>query len=268
MIAAVIAFALITTTGQPVRFCPHLRDSWGVSVLRNILYSGIEGRYGETVSRCLKLARRQYYRMRSVTPAPEVPAIRSEHVQNAALYADRTDMIARLPLPKGGVVAEVGVATGTFSKVLIETLHPRKFVAFDIFTMHELPDQQFDGLTHEQYYRRKMAAYQDILCLEEGPSHITMAKYRVDEFDLIYLDAAHRYEMVKRDAELASQMLKPNGVLIFNDYVAGNFYRRIQYGVVQAVNELIVNEGWRVIGYALSANMHCDIALQRRVHSR
>lgn len=232
-------------------------------MLKSALHAGIDGRYGSTISRCLKEARRSYYKMRHVTTVPEIPAIRPEHVRNASLYANREDMIAHLPIQKGGVVAEVGVAMDTFSKVLIDNLKPRKFVAFDIFTMHEFPDQRFDDLTHEEYYRRKMADYLDILYIEEGPSHITMAKYPAREFDLIYLDAAHRYEMVRGDAELASRMLKPEGILVFNDYINGNIYRNIHYGVIQVVNELVVNEGWNVIGYALAPNMHCDIALRR-----
>ena len=30
------------------------------------------------------------------------------------------------------------------------------------------------------------------------------------------------------------------------------------------VNDLVVNHGWRVVGFALDQHLYCDIALQRR----
>ena len=36
------------------------------------------------------------------------------------------------------------------------------------------------------------------------------------------------------------------------------------YGVVPAVNELVVSEGWQVVGFALQQHMFCDIALRPR----
>jgi hypothetical protein len=40
-------------------------------------------------------------------------------------------------LPKGGIVAEIGVAAGAFSDVILTKLSPRRFDAFDIFRLHE-----------------------------------------------------------------------------------------------------------------------------------
>lgn len=42
-----------------------------------------------------------------------------------------------------------------------------------------------------------------------------------------------------------------------------HFHFRCPYGVVQAVNELIVAEDWRVVGYALNPHLYCDIAIRR-----
>ena len=77
-------------------------------------------------------------------------------------------MIAALPVPKGGKVAEIGVWRGDFSKTLVSTLKPREFFAFDIFTCHSRSwngltgHQLFDGLTQRQYYEREMAPYLDV----------------------------------------------------------------------------------------------------------
>jgi len=36
-----------------------------------------------------------------------------------------------------------------------------------------------------------------------------------------------------------------------------------EYGVVQAVNKIVDEGGWKVTGFALEKNMFCDIAIQR-----
>lgn len=80
---------------------------------------------------------------------------------------------------------------------------------------------------------------------------------------MIYIDAAHDYESVKRDAEIAQQKIRRDGIIVFNDYVMYDPFIGAEYGVVQAVNELLVRGGWDVIGFALEKSLFCDIAIQR-----
>jgi len=54
-----------------------------------------------------------------------------------------------------------------------------------------------------------------------------------------------------------------DGTLIFNDYVMYDHLQRVEYGVVQAVNQLVIDGDWRVVGFALNHNMFCDIAIRR-----
>jgi hypothetical protein len=35
------------------------------------------------------------------------------------------------------------------------------------------------------------------------------------------------------------------------------------YGIVPVVNKMVVNQGWKVLGFALQKHMFCDIALVR-----
>lgn len=53
----------------------------------------------------------------------------------------------------------------------------------------------------------------------------TSTEYLLDnqdeEADLIYIDASHRAADVLRDAVLADMILKPGGILIFDDYIWG-----------------------------------------------
>jgi hypothetical protein len=193
-----------------------------------------------------------------------------EHLREARLYAERTDLIRALPVRPRGKIAEIGVWKANFSKVLATELRPRHFFAFDIFTGHleaewngMTGEQLFEGLTHRAYYEREMAPFSDIMTVIEGPNATTLPDYADHLFDLVYVDAAHDFESVKTDAALAIEMVAESGVVVFNDYTVLDPGNGIRYGVVPVVNDLVVNQGWQVVGFALDVAMYCDIALQR-----
>jgi hypothetical protein len=178
---------------------------------------------------------------------------------------------------KGGVIAEVGVAEGDFSEYLLNELRPKKFVGFDIFTMHEWDrvgggpwrgisktNVLLENMTHLDYYKRRFADRGAQVVIEVGMSSINLKKYPDKTFDLIYIDGDHSYEGVKQDANVAKAKLADNGIIVFNDYIMFDHLNGVPYGVVQAVNELIVSEDWRVCGFSLEKNMFCDIAIRKQ----
>ena len=192
---------------------------------------------------------------------PNYPALSAEHVRGAQLHANRIDQIAALPVRKGGKVAEIGVWRAAFSKVLVTRLEPRQFLAFDIFTGHEETDwngmtghELFDGLGHRQYYEREMAPYRAVTTIVEGSSLETLRAHTDRSFDLVYVDGNHHYDFVKADAALGAEMIKDSGFLVFNDYMLID-HNNAAYGVVP-VNDLVVNHGWQVAGYALDQLRH------------
>ena len=69
-------------------------------------------------------------------------------------------------------------------------------------------------------------------------SYECLASYEDGFFDLIYLDADHSYEFVKKDTEQAVRVLSERGVIIFNDYTMMDPLLGVPYGVVQVVNNL------------------------------
>jgi methyltransferase family protein len=101
------------------------------------------------------------------------------------------------------------------------------------------------------------------MSVDEGMSWEMLARYPDQHFDLIYVDAAHDYDSVRRDAEVAVAKVKHDGLLIFNDYTMFDHVGGVPYGVVQNVNELIVHGDWHVVGFALQWHLFCDIAIRR-----
>jgi hypothetical protein len=118
-------------------------------------------------------------------------------------------------------------------------------------------------MSHYDFYRARFAPRSDQVAIHRGFSHEQLRLFPDEFFDLIYVDAAHDYESVKRDGELAQQKVTKTGIVVFNDYTMYDPLLGVEYGVVQAVNEILASGGWSVIGFALDRVMFCDIAIQR-----
>ena len=198
------------------------------------------------------------------------PALEQRHIGDARLFAHRVEMLRTLSLPADAVIGEVGVAEGGFSQFLLDQFKPKTFVGFDLFELHQMPilwgkptSEVFEGKTHFAYYRDRFAHAAAEIIVEQGPSYDRLAHYPDGTFDMLYIDAGHEYKDVKKDTEIAAKKLKSNGVLIFNDYILYDHLAGTPYGVVQAVNELIVQGDWQIVGFALQQQMFCDIALRR-----
>ena len=198
------------------------------------------------------------------------PALLPHHLKDARLYADRNDMVRQLAREQDGRIAEIGVGLGDFSEFLIQTLSPRTFIAIDTFEMHLSPSHWgrsssdiFGTATHEEFYRARLP----FSCIEilSGMSYLMLSKIPDCSLDMAYIDAAHDCENCCRDAHVAATKMKPHGILIFNDYILYDPFLHAEYGVVQAVNQMVACSDWRVIGFALQRHMFCDIALQRGV---
>lgn len=195
-----------------------------------------------------------------------------EHLKNARLFADRHHMVPELGIAQGGAIAEIGVFRGDFTAFLVDTLKPRTVAAFDLFdqctetVMWGRPmTEWFDNKAPKQFVRDRFSAYPDMsLILFEGKTTETLPQAPDAAFDLVYVDAGHVYEDVIHDAWHAVRMAKPDGVVIFNDYMMVDHAYSTPYGVVQAANEIVTTTDWRVIGFALNSHMYCDLAISRR----
>jgi hypothetical protein len=205
---------------------------------------------------------------RPAYPHPSYPSFTERHLASARLFPSRNELVESFGCINGAI-AEVGVALGDFSEFLIEKLKPSLFVAFDNFEMDHwsniwgVPkDKAFHGLSHIEFYRKRFHDRPQVK-IEPGDSRETLPRYADHFFDMIYIDANHTYEAVKADTEIAKRKIKHDGILMFNDYIMYDHNAHFAYGVVQAVNELVVAENWRVVGLGLNPQMYCDIAIKR-----
>jgi hypothetical protein len=206
-------------------------------------------------------------------PNPEVPPVLElpeQCLKNSRIVSERADILKLLP--KGGVVAEVGVAFGRYSRIIIDGMQPESFVAIDTFNL-DAPSwfgrkgykDIFGDLTHEEYYRQQFRSEiaSGRVSINKGCSAEVLSSFPDLFFDMIYIDAAHDYDNVKKDLEIASRKIKDEGTIILNDYTLYDPLLLQPYGIVQATNEFCINKNWEILYLALHRYMFCDVALKK-----
>jgi predicted O-methyltransferase YrrM len=179
-------------------------------------------------------------------PAPQ---LRAEHLRDCIVVPERTDLLARLP--KGGVVAEVGTLHGDFAREILRIVEPQELHVIDLEIRPEVRE-----MAEEPAFRKRVRVH-------EGDSVQVLESFPDEYFDWIYIDAQHAYEGVMRDIGAARRKVKAGGLLVFNDYAIWSYVEMEPYGVVAAVNELCLEDGWKVVYLALPSHMYCDVAVRR-----
>jgi len=205
----------------------------------------------------------------SSTPqlAPELPP---HLIENCKMCVSREEVLKLLP--KEGVIAEVGVAYGDFTALLLETLAVKKLYAIDTFAIdmkNELWNEdvlQKAEMSHLAYYKKKFqtAIENDQLTIMKGYSWDMLAMLPDKSLDYIYIDAGHGYDSVKKDSSLAIKKIKEDGILQFNDYCSSHVGTLDWYGVPKAVNELMIDHQLEMLYFCLSPYGSYDVVLRRK----
>ncbi len=198
------------------------------------------------------------------------PQLPGHFFENSRVCSSREDVLQLLP--KGGTIAEVGVAYGNFSRLLLDNLQPEKFIAIDSFAFtkdNEPWKQTFikdSGLSHIDYYKTKFEKEINTGLLEvhQGMSWDCLAKLPDSSIDYLYLDAGHSYEEVVNDIQQIKKKIKDTGIIQFNDYVLFDSFAFIPYGVPKAVHEFMLEENYELLYLCLHRQFFCDIVVRKR----
>jgi hypothetical protein len=180
----------------------------------------------------------------------QAPELTERHLRNCKVVTNREFILQEMK--KGGVVAEVGVQEGQFSKLILQLCEPKELHLIDIILTNYSIEQKFEcEIGNGQVF------------LHESDSSAAIRKFSDAYFDFIYIDADHSYNGVQRDIQAAKTKVKEGGFLIFNDYTYWSPGECINYGIIQAVNELCIKENWEVVYFALAGYMYCDVAIRK-----
>lgn len=161
-------------------------------------------------------------------------------------------------LPKGGVVAEVGVAFGDFTKQILLRNKPAKLHLVDAWEA----DGYQDGLEQilERFSREIATGAVEI---NQGLSRERLSEFSDAYLDWVYIDTDHSYATTRDELLLASRKVKPGGFIAGHDFTSGNPVKAIPYGVIEACNEFCVNEGWGYEFLTLEPSGHSSFALKK-----
>jgi hypothetical protein len=175
-------------------------------------------------------------------------------------------------LPKRGIIAEVGVEYGDFSKKIIDILTPSAFYAIDGYWIKPgreplgkttLMDA---GMTQKEYVenRFKTEIEQGTFIVKQGYSWDVLETFPDDFFDYIYLDASHDYKSVKKDISILINKIKNNGIIQFNDYTFIDWKVGCYYGVVRAVDEFLMQGKHEMLYFCLQTAGFNDVVVKIR----
>ena len=157
------------------------------------------------------------------------PILPPHLIENARILNTRYAIIDKLPLEKGAVICEVGVAAGHLTEKLLKILNPSKLIAIDNFkysaeelsnsTSPPIPVENIN-MSHEMFFKNrfKKEIESGILEIKKGYSWNMLNEIDKKSIDFIYVDADHSYISVVKDINALKDKIKDDGIIQFNDY--------------------------------------------------
>ncbi|HEY6394899.1 MAG TPA: class I SAM-dependent methyltransferase, partial [Candidatus Binataceae bacterium] len=142
---------------------------------------------------------------------------------------------------------------GYFSDQILRSTQPATLHLIDIDLSQILYDK----------YPLQAAIGRGVVKLHEGKSAQVLSSFPDHCLDWIYIDGDHSYQGVMKDIEQAVRVVKPDGLLIFNDYTKYSPLGLSQYGVMEAVNELCITHDYEMTGLALHGLGYHDVILKK-----
>ena len=131
------------------------------------------------------------------------------------------DAFERHPLPANPEILEIGSWEGMSSLFILGTWPDAHLTCVDAWTDSAVHAMRFDMASVESRFDANLAAHADRLTKHKGfsSSYFQSGPAR-ESFDLIYVDGSHQYADVRQDSFEGFDLLKPGGIMIFDDYLS------------------------------------------------
>ena len=119
---------------------------------------------------------------------------------------------------------QIGVYTGDASVWLLENiLTDQTSLLLDVDTWNGSKETEHAHINFDkvyEYYKERMKPYPNIRSARNSSDNFFRNNAK-PIFDFIYIDGDHTAEQVAKDAESAWAILKPEGIMAFDDYLWG-----------------------------------------------
>ncbi len=217
---------------------------------------------GKLINRALRPAglelRRTQLQNRTQPPTP--PAVRDLpqfFFTDCRVLSSRSEFLIR-GLPRGGVVAEIGVADGDYSSKILSLNKPATLHLVDMWDSARYSS----GLERVQTrFAREIAA--GTVVVHRGRSVDVLPTLANKSFDWLYLDTSHEYADTARELRLCRSLVIEGGRIAGHDFCTGNPYAGLPYGVIEAVYEFCAEYNWGFEFIALDGDGHFSFCLKQ-----
>jgi len=172
-----------------------------------------------------------------------MPAFEFEqkHIERTRPLLTRQDLLSLLP--KNGIVAEIGVDKGDFSRMIMNTCSPKKLHLVDIWGDARYNQEKRKGV--ENMFASQIESGQ--VQIDLGLSTDVVSQYDDAYFDWIYIDTDHSYKTTYAELNAYAPKVKSGGIIAGHDYIVANWNGMVRYGVVEAVYQFCVEQNWELI---------------------
>lgn len=128
--------------------------------------------------------------------------------------------------------AEIGVADGRYSEILLQTIPNLKLSCIDLWRPYENNWRKQDY--HNEAYQKtleRIRPYPDATAIP-FPSIEASVNVQDESLDFVFIDGSHTFDHVMTDIIIWSRKVKKGGIVAGHDY-----YHFHDSGVVEAVNK-------------------------------
>ena len=180
-----------------------------------------------------------------------------KHIANLKAVPNREALLELLP--KGGIVAEIGVDRGEFSRLILQKTQPSKLHLIDVWHSK----RYHSGLMEEVKNKFDNEISKKLVEINLGLSLDAGARFPDQYFDWVYIDTTHSYKLTRDELALYSTKVKPGGILAGHDFTRGNWTIKFRYGVIEAVYEFCVKNDWEIIYLSMENETPASFAIRK-----
>lgn len=193
---------------------------------------------------------------REIKDQMPITSLGLEHTQNCSLLPNRNLMLDQMP--KGGRVAEVGVAFGDFTNEILDRCNPDVLYLIDSWAS---PRYQKGLGEIGRRFEAKIANRQIVVM--EGLSTDRLGDLADQGLDWVYIDTNHSYATTLAELEICHSLVAPDGRISGHDFCTGNVVGAIPYGVVEAVTKFCKDHNWQFEFLTVESSGHFSFCLKR-----
>lgn len=183
--------------------------------------------------------------------------LQQKHISNLKVIQNRNKLLEFLP--KNGIVAELGVNKGEFSREIFEICDPEKLHLIDIWESERYHDGLRLGI--ESDFKKEIEKGRIII--NRGYSTDLASIFPDHYFDWIYIDTDHSYLITKQELQAYKNKIKHGGIIAGHDYIQGNWGKILRYGVMEAVHEFCVEEDWELLFLTTEMSNSASFAIRK-----